>query len=97
MIERNWEGIKQAREFLLKTEFFFCLFDQSKNRLDRSNHEKTKNFEKFGKLFYLKNRFYDMRCMFMISNVLQNQIFLRKIQTLANSINLFFLHSPKMH
>ena len=51
MIERNWEGIKQAREFLLKTEFFFCLFDQSKNRHDRSNHEKTKNFEKFGKLF----------------------------------------------
>ena len=35
--------------------------------------------------------------MFMISDVLQNQPFLRKIQTLTNFFNLFFPHSPKMH
>ena len=33
----------------------------------------------------------------MISDVLQNQPFLRKIQTLTNFFNLFFPHSPKMH
>ena len=49
MIERNWEGIKQAREFLLKTEFFFCLFDNRKtDTIDQIMKQKIlKNLENF--------------------------------------------------
>ena len=37
----DWKELKKARVLALKTRFF----DQSKNRFDRSNPEKSENFE----------------------------------------------------
>ena len=97
----NWSrGIEATQEFKLKTEFSFCHFDRSKNRLDWSNPEETKNLKILENFFcrnIWKNCFYDMRFLSLISNVLRNQTFLWKIQTLSIFFNLFFSHTLKMH
>ena len=86
--DRNESGRNQAslRVLALKLEFPFAFsIDRKTNLIDWIL--KKQKFWKIWKNFlqkHLKNSFCDMRCMFMISNVFQNQTFLRKIQTLAN-------------
>ena len=97
-IERNRVGIKGTQDFKLEIYFYSSHFNRSKNRLDRSNSKGTKILKNSRNFFlqnHLKNCFYDMTCMFMTSNIFQNQTFQRKIETLYQISSIFSFLTPQ--